>query len=342
MKNYSITFTAPWQTELREEEMNTELKQGQVLVQKKYSLISTGTELACLSGNESWFKMPEVAGYCCVSEVIASASDKPDFAKGKLLYHYGTHSLYQIIGDDEFVVLVQSQDNLQNVPMARMATIAFTAIRVSDIELGDYVAVSGLGLVGNMAAQLANLCGARVIGVDPSGMRRQKAAEAGVEFLLPPENAAEEIRNITSGEAPTGGVHTLIEATGIPQVAYDMLPSIGYQGEIIFLGTPRGDTTGNLADVFCYSHLEGRGCITFKGAHEWRYPVEKDKFVKHSIRRNTEIALHLMQTGKLYVDGLISNVVSPKDACGIYSAIAKNRDGYLGVIIDWSKELFRN
>jgi UDP-N-acetyl-D-mannosaminuronate dehydrogenase len=37
---------------------------------------------------------------------------------------------------------------------------------VSDAELGDWVAVYGLGLVGNLCAQLFALAGCRVIGID--------------------------------------------------------------------------------------------------------------------------------------------------------------------------------
>ena len=332
MKNPSVMFVAPWQAELQGVEMSKDLGPGQLLVKKQYSLISTGTELACLSGKETWYPMPSVSGYCCVSEVIESKS--PIYQVGALVFHYGAHSLYQVMNDIDFAVPVAQKKDLHLVPFMRMATIAFTAIRVSDIELGDWVAVSGLGLVGNMAAQLAELSGGQVIGIDPSPTRREKAKECGAEYVLPPEGAVEKIREITASEA---GVHTLIEATGIPQVAYDMLPAVGYHGEIVFLGTPRGETQGNLADVFCYSHLDERGCVTFKGAHEWRYPVGKNKFVKHSFQRNTEIALRLIAQGKLRVDNLASHIILPEQAGETYLAIAKNRDDYLGVVIDWTK-----
>jgi threonine dehydrogenase-like Zn-dependent dehydrogenase len=146
----------------------------------------------------------------------------------------------------------------------------------------------------------------------------------------------ERIKELT---APDNGVHTLIEATGIAQVAYDMLPAIGYQGEIIFLGTPRGEAQGNLADVFCYSHLDERGSITFKGAHEWRYPVGVNKFVKHSFERNTQIALELITQGKLHVENMVSHIITPDKAGETYLSMSKNMDDYLGVVIDWTKTI---
>jgi 2-desacetyl-2-hydroxyethyl bacteriochlorophyllide A dehydrogenase len=299
-------------------------------MEKQYSLISTGTELACLSGAEGWFRMPGVPGYCCVSKVLEAGEGAP-FKPGDMVFHYGAHSRYQIIGDD-FAVRVPEGMDLKQVPVIRMATIAFTAVRVSDIELGDVVLVSGLGLVGTMAAQLATLSGATVIGVDPAPSRRRDALGCGIAFAVGPEDAAKTVESVTGGR----GVNTLIEATGIPKVAQGYLPLIGYHGEIIFLGTPRGDYQTVLADVLRYCHIDGQGSITFKGAHEWRYPVMEDKFVKHSIERNTRVCMDLLGKGRLKAAPLISHVIKPREAPEVYLAVNEDRDRYTGIVIDWT------
>lgn len=331
LKNLFVMFDAPLKVSLAERDDQFELADGELLVRKLYSLISTGTELACLSGGESWFKMPSIPGYCCVSQVEETQSDA--FAKGDMIFHYGSHSLYQKIGASDFIVRVPQGIDPIDVPAVRMATIAFTAVRISQIELGDFVAVTGLGMVGNMAAQLATLSGATVIGIDPSPKRREEALSVGIAYAVDPAEAPEKIRQITDGQ----GVGTAIEATGIPKVAHDIFSSIGYHGEIIFLGTPRGAYETNLADVLRYSHIDGQGSITFKGAHEWRYPVRKDKFVKHSIERNTQVCLDLMRQGKLRVRELISDVIAPNEAPETYLKLNADRNAYMGIIIDWTK-----
>jgi 2-desacetyl-2-hydroxyethyl bacteriochlorophyllide A dehydrogenase len=330
MKNRTIVFDAPYDVKFREEEADLKPGKGQVLMEKLYSLISTGTELACLSGAEGWFKMPGVPGYCCVSKVV-EAGEGAAFQPGDVVFHYGAHNQYQLVGDD-FAVRVPEGMDLKQVPLIRMATIAFTAVRVSEIELGDYVFVSGLGLVGNMAAQLATLSGATVIGVDPAPSRRKDALRCGIAYAVAPEDAAKTVEAVTGGR----GVNTLIEATGIPKVAEGYLPLIGYHGEIIFLGTPRGDYQTVLSNVLRYCHIDGQGSVTFKGAHEWRYPVKEDKFVKHSIERNTRVCMDLLQRGLLKAEPLISHVIKPGEAPDVYLAVNGDRDKYTGIVIDWT------
>ena len=101
-----------------------------MLVETLYSLISTGTELACLSGGESWFQMPAVPGYCCVSKVLEAGEDAP-YKEGDLIFHYGMHSRYQLTSPDSYNLVVKVPEglDLQSIPMVRMATIAFTSIR---------------------------------------------------------------------------------------------------------------------------------------------------------------------------------------------------------------------
>jgi hypothetical protein len=61
LDNKRVIFEKPWTVRLADESLDENiLVSGQALIKKKYSVISTGTELACLSGGESWFKMEPV------------------------------------------------------------------------------------------------------------------------------------------------------------------------------------------------------------------------------------------------------------------------------------------
>ncbi|MFC5529622.1 zinc-dependent alcohol dehydrogenase [Cohnella yongneupensis] len=336
MKNRKVMFMSPLQVQTIEEEyVSRPLGENEIFVKLIYSLISPGTEQAMLAGTESWAQLPLCPGYASVSRVIEAGKGVKDIEPGDVIFHYGSHCEYQTLEVRDVVLKVPAGLELRWVPFTRMATVAFTSLRVSNIELGDKVSVTGLGLVGNLAAQLARLQGATVIGVDLSKDRLRTARQCFVEYTLEADDSVKEkIMKITDGR----GVSSHIEATGIPRVGVDSLEYIGSQGEMILLGSPRGVYQTDVTDVLNYCHLENRGSITFKGAHEWRYPVEPDRFVKHSLVRNSLIVFELMQRQKLQIEPLISHVIKPEQAAEAYEGLRINKDRYNGVLFDWSAE----
>lgn len=311
------------------------MEAGHARVIKRYTLISPGTELACLSGGESWFPMPDVPGYAAVSEIVELGEQTDGFQIGDLVFHYGKHCQYELVPVSGVFLKVPADLEPRLVPFTRMATVAMTSVRVSNIELGDTVAVTGLGLIGNMASQLARLQGANVIGIDLSEERLKLASACGLALGVSAgsSDVAAEVREATGG----AGVSALIEATGVPKVAVDSLPMIARFGELIFLGSPRGEYTANVTDVFNYSHLIGRGSITFKGAHEWRFPLEPDKFTKHSLVRNSAIVFDLIRDKKVHIEPLISHILKPEEASQAYEGLRHHKDDYNGVLFDWSE-----
>ena len=67
-------------------------------------------------------------------------------------------------------------------------------INRSAIQPGDSVLVLGAGSNGLMLAQLAQQRGAvRVIIVDPIAYRRQRALDAGIDYVLEPESEQENL-----------------------------------------------------------------------------------------------------------------------------------------------------
>lgn len=333
MENKKIVFVEPWKVEVQNESFIPELQSDEVIVKKIYSMVSPGTELACLSGADDWFKMPGVPGYSSVSEIIEKGSNVKDFEVGDIVFHYGTHTKYEVTTTGGIFIKVPQNMELKRVPFTRMATIAMTSIRISQIELGDYVAVTGLGIIGNMAAQLAKLQGARVIGMDISEKRLKLASQCGLYKGINSSNddPREKVLEITNGL----GASTAIEATGIPKIAADSLSWIGNFGEIILLGTPRGEYNANVTEILRYCHLANFGSITFKGAHEWRYPVIPNEFIKHSLVRNSHIAFQLLMDNMLVVDPLISHIIAPEEAQSAYDGLRFNKDAYNSVLFNW-------
>lgn len=338
MKNTSVLFAGPDRVELGQVDSDfLPLGDHDLLIRTRYSLISAGTELACLSGVEAWFGFPGTPGYASIGEVVEAGAQVSAVAVGDMVYSMGGHCQYQRLDTSNpraLCVKLPAEMDLAQAVFTRMVCVAFTALRISNIELGDFVAVTGLGLVGNFAAQLAALQGGRVIGLDLSQRRVELAGECGVAHALVIDPAAIEsdVAAITSG----AGVTTLIEATGNPRALPPALPLVGRFGEVILLGTPRGAYQTDLTEALRHVHLDGLGNVTFKGAHEWRYPVPRDAFVKHSIQRNAELALELIRDGELKVAPLHTHTLKPEQAEQAYNGLKQQRDKFIGVVFDWT------
>ncbi|HUW14498.1 MAG TPA: zinc-binding alcohol dehydrogenase [Anaerolineae bacterium] len=335
MRGKRIVFAEPEVVRLEEFEFgNGQPGDGEVAIETQYSILSAGTELAILRGTERWAPLPFVPGYGAVGRVTAVGDGERGVAPGDRLLCYTPHASHSVSAGPPLRV----PDDLdgKKAVFARMGAVAMTALRVSDAELGDCVAVTGLGLVGNLAAQLFRLSGCQVIGIDPSARRREIAARCGTDHLLDPEagDLRQAVADITDGEMCAA----VVEATGIPAVAEGAFRLAGKLGEVILLGSPRGEYVSDITAVLNQTHLWNHGCVTVKGAHEWRYPVRRnpEQHVKHSIERNIGVLFQLMLDGKLDVTALITHVLSPTDCGAAYAGVRNEPDQYLGVVFDWS------
>jgi 2-desacetyl-2-hydroxyethyl bacteriochlorophyllide A dehydrogenase len=333
LENKKIVFEKPWEARLKIEPLDDSfVPSGQVILKKRYSIISTGTELACLSGGESWFKLPGVPGYSCVGEIVKKAADVEDFSLGDMVFCYGNHTLYEAIPTEGIFLHIPQGIDQRWIPFVRMASIAATAIRASNIEWGDTVAVTGQGLVGNMALQLAKLQGATVIAIDVIDSRLAAARACGADLTInsAAANVAEEIRRFTDGAM----VSTLIEATGVSSVGVQSIDWVAQNGELIFLGSPRGVFETDITPFLNRTHLAPFN-VTLKGAHEWRYPVNKTPFVKHSLERNSRLIMDLILQEKLAIEPLLTALVSPADCLDVYRKVRNNKAQYMGILFDW-------
>lgn len=311
-------------------------KPTEVVIANKYSHISSGTELACLAGLEDWFKFPATPGYTSIGEVIEAGSEC-GFAIGQLVYTFGAHqSHFKIDVTDRWhgvAVPLPAGINQKHAAFTHMAGIAITALRKSKIELGDWVAVTGLGTIGNLAAQLAQLQGANVIGLDINSSRIEIAKKCGISNSL---NSKDADMNAMIETINGGKVSTFIDATGVPAVIEKAACAINLYGELILLGSPRANYNTNLSNFLQNIHLWSHGSIEVKGALEFTYPTQPFEHVKHSITRNSEIILDLIHREKLKIDPLHTHTVKPEAAPEIYKSIKNDLDHFIGVLFDWT------
>lgn len=333
-KSVRVMFPEPGRAELQSFSAPSVAAPTDVVIETEYSIVSAGTELACRAGIEGWAPLPFCPGYGSVGKIIAKGPGVADLRVGQRILTFGKHASHALA--ENIAVPVPEGLDPAAATFARMASVAITSLRASDAELGDFVAVIGLGVVGNIAAQLFALSGCEVIGIDLSARRREQTAACGIPHLLSPgPDLAAQVDAITAGRR----CGTVVEATGLSAVALETAPKlVGKQGEIVLLGSPRAAFQADVTPFLNQLHL-CRPTSTVKGALEWRYPVRDDGegFCKHSIERNVRLLLRLLAQGKLKTAPLLTHLASPADCHAVYEGLANQKDVYTGVVFDWSK-----
>ena len=254
---------------------------------------------------------------------------------GQRVFCFGKHAslqLYDYSGSKPMNGIFPIADDVDAVSaaVARMALIGLTAPQLTGVEAGDSVAVFGLGLVGCLTAQLYQLAGARVIGLDTSSGRCAAAREAGLSTVLDvaPEKQVEAVLELTSGTGP----HIAVDSVGHSAVIQNALQAVAQYGQVVLLGSPRVPLQGNVTDVLNRIHMQS---LTVRGALEWQLPRHPTRGVHHSVESNLLYALSLIRAEKLKVRGLISHVVKPADLGDAYRGMLLEKDTYRGVVVDW-------
>jgi 2-desacetyl-2-hydroxyethyl bacteriochlorophyllide A dehydrogenase len=330
--NKRVVFKGPLQFDYETVELKTELNENDILLRTEYSLISPGTELAIFTGthvglpdpNNKFAKFPFYAGYTMVGRVVAVGANVTDYAVGDKVYTAGNHSTYNVIPSDRVKIKLPKDFVTERAPFAKLAEFCMTGIVQTNIKVGDTAVILGLGLMGNIAAQLYSLMGATVIGVDVVEQRLQTARQSGIEnVLLSGENVNlnEKVMEMNGGKKPD----IVVEATGSPHLVIPALDLVRPLGQVIALGSTRGTVELNVYD---YIHRKG---VHFSGAYSAL--AHLDGFPS-SLALNKHL-IKLIGLNALKIDHLITHRLHNDQAKEGYDMLLNQKDRALGVLLTW-------
>jgi 2-desacetyl-2-hydroxyethyl bacteriochlorophyllide A dehydrogenase len=329
--------------ELHTEELDaSQVGESQALIRAETTMVSAGTELAAFTALSKnvyipgrWNSYPWRPGYGLVGRVEAVGPREQKLKPGQRVFCFGKHAslqIYDYSGTKPMNGIFAIPDDVDAVSaaVARMVLIGFTAPQLSGVDPGETVAVFGLGLVGCLAAQLYQVAGARVIGLDTSPGRCVAAREAGLATVLDvaPNKQVEAVLELTSG----AGASIAVDSVGHTAVIQNALQAVAQYGQVVLLGSPRVKVEGNVTDVLNRIHMQS---LTVRGALEWQLPRHPTRGVKHSVESNLLLALSLIRAEKLKVRGLISHVVQPTELGDAYHGMLTQKDTYRGIVVDW-------
>jgi len=291
-----------------------------ILVQNQVTAVSIGTELWGWMGNpgqQNFF--PRTTGYCSTGVVVEVGKDVTDVKHGDHVAARGNHASHFIGQKSAYKGLyhrVPEGVDPKSAVYLNMSAIAMHGARVAKVELGEAVAITGMGIVGQLALALVQLNGGLpTIAIDLDDFRLGFAKEQGVDVCLNPSKV-EDMTTAVREYCVEDGVNVVIEATGKP-AAYPMAIKLACMGgRFVALGSPRGTVEFSfLEDV----HLRE---VKMLGAIQPRTPDRDHIYYRWTKDRDRTLLLRLMAEGKLLPENLVTHVFKPEHQ---YPASSENR-----------------
>ena len=351
MMPIAVTFTGP-RTIGFAQEAEQRLAPDAVRIRTLFSGISAGTELTAFRGTNPYLhkrwdpamrlfvddpshesmEYPVIGwGYEEVGEVIDVGADVADVRVGSVVYGtWGHRTLHTMPATSARArLLPPGVDPIVGV-FSQIGAIALNGILDSAIRLGETVAVFGLGVVGQLVAQLARLSGAEVIGVDPIASRREVATRLGCHHVLDNNagDVAHTIKTLTDGR----GADVVIEASGAAAALHEAIRACAYSSKVVALGFFQGQAQAlrlgeeshhNRINIVC-SQISGRAPEL---QHRWDALRLVHTFMKLAVAGNVD------------VQSLITHQMAAADAPTLFALLDERPAEVLQAVLDFREPL---
>lgn len=314
-----VRFTTTRQAELADSAWGAEpLKADHLRGQTLCSLVSPGTEL-----NAGFLADPvrqSRPGYARVMRVVAVGDEVTGWHVGDQFLAEGPHAS---AGDTPSSGAFRLPPGLDpSVALfARLMVVSMATLNTSATRPPGRVLVTGLGPVGNLAAQVFARCGYGVTAVDPVANRRSLAESHGLADVRPgvDESLVDEI-----------DLH--VECSGHEQAVLDGCRCVRRCGEVVLVGVPwRALTALTAFDVV--KEVFHR-YVVLRSGWEWQVPREPGAFEGHGRADNFAAAMGWLGEGAIRTDGL-AEVYPPAEAQRVYAGLADQSLPTPTAIFDW-------
>ena len=241
-----------------------------------------------------------------------------------------------ILTGRQLVARIPDGVSYDHASFTTLGSIAMNAVRVAEIQLGNTVAVIGLGLVGQIVSRLASLQGARVIATDLREDRVSLARQLGADHAVIAGPAlADAVRGLTNGR---GADHVIIAAAAKSAAPCEQgLRICRDRGRLIVVGAV--EMSFPWAEMYM-KEIELRMARAYgpgsydaqyeKGGRD--YPVS---YVRWTENRNMEEFLRLLDAGRVDVGPLITHRYPLERAADAYDTIMAPGSTSLAVVLEY-------
>jgi threonine dehydrogenase-like Zn-dependent dehydrogenase len=345
-----LVFTKPRTIDF-EHVQDRSLETKEIRVQALYSGISAGTELTAYRGSNPYLSkkwdeknrlfLPSDSpsqpyplsgwGYEEVGEVIEIGPGVSKLQVGDIVYGTWGHRTHHIL-QEEYASQRIKPDGLDPILAiySHIGPIALNGILDANIHVGETVAVFGLGVLGQVIAQLARLSGARVIGVDMLENRLELAKNLGaIEYGLNPQDGspAEQIKQLTNGR----GADITMEVTGSPKALHEAVRATAYSSQVVALGFFQGEAQGLLLGEEFHHNRINLVCSQISN-------VDPALSYRWDRLRLIRTIMDLQVKGSLNLRPVITHVIRFKQAAQGFQILDETPDQALQVVLDFTQQ----
>lgn len=299
---------------------------NEVLVETLCTLISAGTELGLQEETRTRDMYP---GYSNVGRIVALGEDVKDYVVGDVVLSLGNHASHVTVSAaPPSLAPVPDSVPPEEASFGVLGSISMHGVRRARVELGEHVAVTGMGVVGQLALQLAALTGCEsLIAADLSDFRLHVAESFGATHVINPQTGdfAEVVHRMTGGR----GLDCIIEASGYPDPLPLLFDLARIGGRVILLGS----IWHRKVEIdFMPFHLKE---LTLLGVHQPKCPTTETPYFPWTQQYNRRQILKMIGDGRLKIRPLITHVLPFTEAGEAYRLLRHERDKALGIVLDF-------
>ena len=327
------------------------LEAKEIRVRTLYSGISAGTEMTAYHGSNPYISkqwdpknrlfLASAApsqpyplsgwGYEEVGEVIEVGLEVTTLSVGDIVYGTWGHRTHHILQEEYASKRIKPAGlNPILAIYSHLGPIALNGILDANIHVSETVAIFGLGVLGQVIAQLARLSGARVLGVDVIENRLQLARELGaIEAGLNPRDGspAERIKDMTGGR----GADVTIEVSGNARALHEAIRATAYSARVVTLGFFQGEAQGLLLGEEFHHNRINLVCSQISN-------VDPALSYRWDLIRLIHTIMDLQAKGSLNLRPVITHIIPFKQAVQGFQVLDETPDQALQVVLDFSHQ----
>ncbi|MBX3054386.1 MAG: zinc-binding dehydrogenase [Caldilineaceae bacterium] len=332
----------------------------QILVRVRTTQVSAGSEIngvrrrRLAQPDEQAKFEPTSLGYTAIGEVEAVGSQITDWKAGDRVLCGGNHSSHWLVTPSKAQneAAIPQEFRIERLPadipdteaaFCVLGDVALHGVRRAQIQLGESIAVHGLGVVGLMALQLCRLSGAYpLIGVDTADERLVLARQVGASHTINAnhQNVVDEIRAVTQlpwrwrGALPNmeqgSGAAVQLHCTSFIGNYPTLIKAAADRGRIMLVGATSGSVEIESNELF-------RREIQIMGSYQTGM-IDTHPYWPWTRARNQHVILDLIRRKELDVKPLISHVSHYSEAPSLYDRMMAGPQGWLSVFFTWEDD----